>query len=83
VSVLLDWIGEMGSEGGLLVPDGTEGDTTPLMARYIREVFALVTVGAWSKAWLHLEAMRREFGEALLETLDLDSLYWLDVEVTF
>ena len=82
VSVLLGWIEEMEGEGGLLVPDGTEDDSTPLMNQYIREVFALVTVGAWSKAWLHLEAMRREFGDALLETLDLDSLYWLDVEVT-
>ena len=83
-SILLSWMEEMEGEGGLLVPDPSDGSVTEEEAhnRYIREVFMLVTSHAWEKAFLHLEQMRRELGSAVLETLNLDSRYWLDVEVS-
>lgn len=84
-SILLGWMEEMEGEGGLLVVDPSEGTDTAheeAHIRYIREVFMLATSHAWEKAFLHLEQMRRELGSAILETLDLDSRYWLDVEVS-
>ena len=74
----------MEGEGGLLVPDPSDGSVTEEEAhnRYIREVFMLVTSHAWEKAFLHLEQMRRDLGCGVLETLNLDSRYWLDVEVS-
>ena len=83
-SILLSWMEEMEGEDGLLVVDPSDGTDTAheeAHIRYIREVFMLVTSHAWEKAFLHLEQMRRELGSAILETLNLDSRYWLDVEV--
>jgi hypothetical protein len=81
VALLLYWVEER--HGGGLLGHPVEDEEDALLRRYLVESYWLATAHQWDKAFLHLAEMGRLLGSATLETLDLDSLYWLDVEVTF
>ena len=62
--------------------DGMEDEEDALLRRYLAESYWLATAHQWDKAFSHLAEMGRLLGSATLETLDLNSLYWVDVEVS-
>ena len=79
MALLLYWVGQR-REGGLL-SDPVEYEEDAVLHRYLMESYWLASAREWDKAFSHLAEMGRLLGSATLETLDLNSLYWVDVEV--